>query len=177
MDLRITKTRNSIINAFIELRSTTPIEKVTIRDLCEKAMINKSTFYTHFRDIYDLSSFIEKQIISDMIGSISHPESVFTNPEEFNKELFMAIFSHDSLIRTIFSGSRSGELISSLEESLKKTIFNMRPEYKEDLTANVVLIYEIYGCYHAYEKCKEAGSAEVISIMSEICRKTNELLS
>ena len=44
MDVRIVKTKNSIINAFLELRSQKNIEKITVKELCEKAMINKSTF-------------------------------------------------------------------------------------------------------------------------------------
>ena len=52
MDLRVEKTRKSIINAFIALRAKKPLEKITIKELCEKAMINKSTFYSHNADIY-----------------------------------------------------------------------------------------------------------------------------
>ena len=46
------------MNAFLELRSKKALEKITVRELCEKAEINKSTFYTHFRDIYDLSEYL-----------------------------------------------------------------------------------------------------------------------
>lgn len=53
MDLRIEKTRQSIVNAFIALRSGKPLEKITVKELCEKAQINKSTFYFHYADIYD----------------------------------------------------------------------------------------------------------------------------
>lgn len=41
MDKRITKTKRSIINAFLELRSKKAIEKITVKELCEKAEINK----------------------------------------------------------------------------------------------------------------------------------------
>lgn len=44
MDLRIERTRRSIINAFIELRSAKNIEKITVKELAEKACINKATF-------------------------------------------------------------------------------------------------------------------------------------
>ena len=36
MDIRIEKTRQSIINAFIELRSHKELERITIKELCEK---------------------------------------------------------------------------------------------------------------------------------------------
>ena len=37
MDLRIERTRRSIINAFIELRSAKNIEKITVKEHAEKA--------------------------------------------------------------------------------------------------------------------------------------------
>lgn len=55
MDLRVEKTRRSIINGFLELRARKPLEKIRVRELCEKAQINKSTFYDHYRDVYDLA--------------------------------------------------------------------------------------------------------------------------
>ena len=47
MDIRIRKTEQAIKNAFIELRSKKSLEKITVKELCELAMINKSTFYSH----------------------------------------------------------------------------------------------------------------------------------
>ena len=62
MDLRIEKTEKGIRNAFIELRSSKPLEKITIKELCEHAYINKSTFYSHYKDIYDLSERMEEEV-------------------------------------------------------------------------------------------------------------------
>ena len=44
MDIRVKKTRRTIITAFMELRAHKPLEKFTVKELCEKAEINKSTF-------------------------------------------------------------------------------------------------------------------------------------
>ena len=44
LDLRVEKTERGIKNAFIELRSRKPLEKITVKELCESARINKSTF-------------------------------------------------------------------------------------------------------------------------------------
>ena len=55
MDMRIEKTRRSIINAFLQLRAQKPLEKITVKELSALAEINKATFYLHYRDIYELS--------------------------------------------------------------------------------------------------------------------------
>lgn len=43
MDLRKQRTKNSIINAFIQLRASKPLEKITVKELAELAYINKAT--------------------------------------------------------------------------------------------------------------------------------------
>ena len=51
MDIRIEKTERAIRNAFLELRAAKPLEKITVKELCSLACINKSTFYSHYEDI------------------------------------------------------------------------------------------------------------------------------
>lgn len=66
MDLRMKKTLAAIRNAFIELRSHKPLEKITIKELTEKAEISKATFYLHYQDVYDLSSSIQEEVIDEV---------------------------------------------------------------------------------------------------------------
>ena len=61
MDIRTEKTENAIKSAFLELRAKRPLEKITVKELCALARINKSTFYTHYQDIYALSEKLEKK--------------------------------------------------------------------------------------------------------------------
>lgn len=56
MDIRIEKTDRAIEKAFMELRARQPLEKIRIKDLCTLAKVNKSTFYAHYEDIYELSA-------------------------------------------------------------------------------------------------------------------------
>ena len=64
MDIRIEKTDRAIEKAFMELRARQPLEKIRIKDLCTLAKVNKSTFYAHYEDIYELSSRLENKLMS-----------------------------------------------------------------------------------------------------------------
>lgn len=61
-DRRIRRTRTAIQSAFLKLIFEKDINKITIKELCERADINKSTFYLHYQDIYDLEEQFEEEI-------------------------------------------------------------------------------------------------------------------
>ena len=48
-DLRVVKTREAIQNAFVQLIEEKGFEAMTIKDITEKARINRGTFYAHYR--------------------------------------------------------------------------------------------------------------------------------
>ena len=87
MDLRIEKTRQSIVNAFLALRSGKPLEKITVKELCEKAMINKSTFYFHYADIYELSAYLSRDALIQTLFSGSRSGCLIQKIEAGIKEL------------------------------------------------------------------------------------------
>ena len=67
-------------------------------------------------------------------------------------------------------------LLIRTESSLKDIIFSLRPDYKENITANVLFTLSIYGGFYAFEKCRSFGEDSVIDILSEINQKIMELL-
>ena len=44
-DKRIEKTKALIKDNFLDLSKSTPAEKITVKAICEKANINRGTFY------------------------------------------------------------------------------------------------------------------------------------
>ncbi len=53
-DLRVRRTRKMLQEALIELTVEKGFSVITVRDITEKAMVNRSTFYRHYLDKYDL---------------------------------------------------------------------------------------------------------------------------
>ena len=170
MDIRIEKTKTAIHNTFLELRSRKPLEKITIKELCEKAQINKSTFYSHYKDIYDLSDQLETEVVTSVIETIPNPANCL------EENLFLGYLSRDSIIRILFSGTRAGELVRKVEYQLKKILFEAHPEYKQDPSVNVVLSYTVYGGYYAFFENRQYGDAAVVDIISQISSGAMKLL-
>jgi AcrR family transcriptional regulator len=53
-DLRVLRTRKMLEEALIELTVEKGFAAVTVRDITERAMVNRSTFYRHYLDKFDL---------------------------------------------------------------------------------------------------------------------------
>ena len=79
MDLRVKKTKNSIINAFLKLRAKKSLERITVKELSDLAEINKATFYLHYKDIYDLSETLENELFERVFNNIEHPNSALSD--------------------------------------------------------------------------------------------------
>lgn len=65
-DRRVKYTKNVLKSALIDLMEEKPIGKISIKEICEKADINRGTFYTHYVDQFDL----QNQILEDMLSQV-----------------------------------------------------------------------------------------------------------
>ena len=70
LDIRIEKTERAIKQAFMELRREKPVEKIRVKELCDRACINKSTFYAHYQDIYALANAMEDEMVHAVVESL-----------------------------------------------------------------------------------------------------------
>jgi AcrR family transcriptional regulator len=64
-DPRVQRTRKLIQEAFIALTVERGFAAVTVRDITERAMINRSTFYRYYLDKYDLLDAFANQVLGD----------------------------------------------------------------------------------------------------------------
>lgn len=60
---KVIKTRENIINSFIELWKEQAIEHITIGAITKKAHLNRGTFYKYYNDIYDLLDQLENDTL------------------------------------------------------------------------------------------------------------------
>ncbi|EOO28523.1 hypothetical protein ICM_02466 [Bacillus cereus BAG1X2-3] len=111
IDLRVIKTQRAIKNTFIQLIEEVGFEKVNVRKLIERAEVNRSTFYLHYQDKYDLLNKIEdelleglKQIIMDttLIKTVEPNSTSDSRLEKMNKVAYY-LFDNKKIIRLLTS--------------------------------------------------------------------------
>lgn len=66
-DPRVQRTRQNIMNGFMRLIKQKEFSDITIADITQEAEINRSTFYYHFMDKYDLIDEIQREVLTKEI--------------------------------------------------------------------------------------------------------------
>lgn len=174
MDTRVYKTKNSIFDAFVELRTTKPLEKITVKELTDIAKISKQTFYLHYRDIYDLAEQIENDLIIEMCKILSEVDDILENIGYVAVTLFKRATSQDTIFKIIFSGTRMSSLSYGIEREIKKAVYNQHPELRADLKTNIYLATLVHGLYNAYQEYKTIDQDKVIKMLGDIAHCMSE---
>ena len=65
-DARVRYTKMVIKNSLIEIMKAKPVAKITVTEICERAGINRATFYAHYSDPTDLLQSIESELIDEI---------------------------------------------------------------------------------------------------------------
>ena len=90
---RVRFTRSALREALIDLILEKPLASITVKDICARADINRSTFYLHFKDVTDILRTTEDEIIEHMRTHTPTPDRRFHEPEEI-KVFFTSFLEH-----------------------------------------------------------------------------------
>lgn len=66
LDARVRYTQMVIKNSFTKLLEQKPLNKVTVKEICELSEINRATFYKYYCDAYDLLEKLESEFLSEL---------------------------------------------------------------------------------------------------------------
>lgn len=102
IDRRVRYTKMVLKQSLLNLMREQPIEKISVKEICEKADINRGTFYTHYKDPYDLLAQIENELFDEInvsVESALKAESI----SGLLDEIFVSIQRNIDLCQVLFS--------------------------------------------------------------------------
>lgn len=101
-DLRIIKTKKNLFESLLSLLKEKPFEEIKVSDICEHALINRSTFYAHYNDKYELfADFIQNLKESFSKELLNNKE--ISNTKEYYLEMLRIFLDHIDQKREIYS--------------------------------------------------------------------------
>ncbi len=102
IDARVRYTRMIIEQCFLELLREKPVSKITVTELCDRALINRATFYKHYQDIPQLLEKLEEDLFGQILemfqDQAENMETMLLDMMHYTKrewERFMALGSEN----------------------------------------------------------------------------------
>jgi AcrR family transcriptional regulator len=98
-------TRKVLEDSLVELMKDKSITKITIKEICENADINRTTFYAHYKDQYDLLRQMEEETFVHIEDILDKYESKHSKGEilEMTEEIFAFIAGNSNSVQTLLS--------------------------------------------------------------------------
>lgn len=142
---RVKVTKNMLKTSFIELLEHKEISRITIKEICEEADINRSTFYAHYTDQYDLMRKIQDELIENVEAHLS--PYIYDEMPKVSEEMMVGIFEYikrnAEICRLLLS--ERGDI------HFQKRVLNLvYGKYMDDLTNNLKLNKEEANYVYAY---------------------------
>lgn len=118
-DIRVRKTITAINDAFTEMLLEMPYEKITVKSLCERAMVNKTTFYRYYPTLDDLLSEVQERFAKPYIertAGMRYPEDI----EEIIREFMVYSSQQGPLYDAILSSGIYANIMQDLMDDMSE---------------------------------------------------------
>ena len=153
-DLRVIKTKNNLYQTLIELMSDMPFEEIKVSDICDKALVNRSTFYSHYSDKYELlSSYIDT--LKDSLEKELEKNTSIKNTKEYYLEMISLFLDHVSEKREIYiaigKANKNGIMMDMIYDTFKKEIIEGIDKFdkKVQIPSNFVATFYLGAVFSA----------------------------
>ncbi|MCC3866881.1 TetR/AcrR family transcriptional regulator [Terrisporobacter mayombei] len=132
---RILYTKKIIKDSLLDLLKNKKIHQITVTDICKNANINRGTFYTHYKDAYDLLQSTEDEFFNQILEYIEetplegYKDVLLLNALkliEENKELCKILFCHhieNNIMDRIFLLASKAEIDKLISSSKVDGVF------------------------------------------------------
>lgn len=117
-DARVRYTKHIIQEIFLDLLKQKSLSKITVKEICEKAEINRGTFYKHYADVYDLMEKLEDSALQEF-------EKLLVSTEQNGQipmlvTLLTSLQKYSDLITALTANSSNTHFISRMMDCCSK---------------------------------------------------------
>lgn len=180
-NLRVRQTRQRLSEALLEMLADQSLRSVSIRELCQKAGINRTTFYHHYGSQYDLFEEICAQFLEDIAACLASADP--ENREHVHEKVALVLTylqDHLQVARLLLNHSEMpgfADRLFSLPKVSDLLEASLRgctdPERRE-----ATMAFAIHGSFHLLTEwinrekraTPEKESALILELAGRVCR-------
>ena len=188
-DLRVQRTYKLLKEAFLHLLNEKPFDQITVQEICETAMVRRTTFYQHFEDKQDFLQWFVLEKEREFIQSNQNTSSSATSREHYYQvahKVLDFINENDHVLRLLISaGVQERMLIDAISQAcvevIMKYIENVpnAPERLDGIPASLVAEYYVGGLTAAakwwFSNDKPCTEDELILFLCKLIEEKNAI--
>lgn len=177
-DLRITKTKKSLYRGLLKLMEKKTLDSIKVSDICTISKINRSTFYDHYNDKYELFKELINSLQTDLKKHIKVDKETNTAKDyylEIMKLLLKQLDKQKALFSSIVNNNYNTIAYEMLKEIVVKSVIEHIEENYENTTntpINIIVMYYVIGpidiCIESLKNKKEFNSEILLEQFKEI---------
>ncbi|HHV59731.1 MAG TPA: TetR/AcrR family transcriptional regulator [Clostridiaceae bacterium] len=175
LDRRAKYTRMVLKESLINLLEKKDISKITIKEICDDADINRATFYSHYNDQYDLLRKIEDELLNNVSDYIEALYKADNSRDDVSlvEEIFEYIKQNGKLCRLLLN--ERGDLnfqkkvMMLVYDRIVNELTDNNNITKED--AECIYSFFITGCVGLVQKWLNDGMKKSARYMAEMVMK------
>lgn len=139
VDLRVRRTYRLLTSALLDMLEERSFNDITVRALCDRAMVRPATFYTHFGDKNELFVFLVQELQQQFRENNPYKSSS-DNPQNYYiwiiNQTLRFLECNKPLVTNVVNSSALGLLVDLLSEQIESQVRN---EFIEDAERGVQL--------------------------------------
>ena len=138
------QTKQNLIDAFWSLYCEKRIEKITVKEIAQKAGYNRGTFYEYFTDVYDVLDQIEQSLVPtlDELPPTTKPD----NSRDIPVDMFLKLYEQNGKYYSVLLGDNGDPAFASrIKSSIKPLIMRAISEKvdRSDIELDFILEYNL----------------------------------
>ena len=167
-DQRVRLTQSLLKNALVQLMQQRHISKISIRALCDSAGINRSTFYSHYTDQYDLLDKVQQEALDNVNKYLSKQDldEQHTISVQVLTKVLDYVKDNIELFKALLSENCDFTFQKDLVE-LAQVISTQQNQSLDEKTQEYLKTYCLSGTISMLQKWLHDGTAEPPSQMAE----------
>lgn len=122
-DKRVRNTKEKFYDALIEMMKEAPLAEISVKDLCQRARLNRATFYRHYQDVYMMKDEMEANLTREFKEAIktAQPLESYHELRLFCLRVLHFIVAHQDECILIFRQNNSDNLFHKFQNILVET--------------------------------------------------------
>ena len=142
VDTRIQYTKKVLKESLLMILQEKPIGKISVKELCDHAGLNRGTFYLHYHEPNDLLKEIEEDFITENLGHFS-PYMEAHHDTSVLSRLFVSMIENRELCLTLMGSHGAPQFTERIKNMIWPIMLeDWKKDFPEYSEANLELAYE-----------------------------------